>query len=318
MPRSRPWSRQSNLPSNTDPPATSSTTPKADPKGKNPARSSTPDSQPPASPRKGIGEKLYGFLRPQRSRSRSQSNPGSRNHSPAPSSSRISSPSPALSSLSETQLVQTPSPVLVADQGASGGRMVSNSSNSLNSNSNLSPNSSAPLNCPNIIIAPGDADSADINDAQRKANNPPSQQLVIISQPPTADDKATTLWIEAYRKLPPQYKTQLDGLDKLQVLQRLQETAYNAMKQCISNRWKVSWGGKEIDVRDKAEKLMNWITKFKDVGDIAVQYDPVHAALPWAGVRFILTVCINLSQGSILSLLVYMGLKRVYFMTTST
>ena len=44
-------------------------------------------------------------------------------------------------------------------------------------------------------------------------------------------------------------------------------------------------------MRETASRLVGWITKFKEIGDIAVQYDPVHAALPWAGVRFILLVC---------------------------
>jgi hypothetical protein len=38
-------------------------------------------------------------------------------------------------------------------------------------------------------------------------------------------------------------------------------------------------------------KLVKWIDLFKQVGDVAVQYDPVHAVLPWAGVRFLLQVC---------------------------
>ena len=42
-------------------------------------------------------------------------------------------------------------------------------------------------------------------------------------------------------------------------------------------------------MREKAEKLMAQITKFWDIEDIAMQYDLVHAVLPWAGVRFILT-----------------------------
>ena len=50
------------------------------------------------------------------------------------------------------------------------------------------------------------------------------------------------------------------------------------------------WGEKEIDMQGTADRLVGWITKFKEIGDIAVQYDPVHAALPWAGVRFILLV----------------------------
>jgi hypothetical protein len=35
---------------------------------------------------------------------------------------------------------------------------------------------------------------------------------------------------------------------------------------------------------------MEWVDKFKTIGDNAIQYDPAHAALPWAGVRFILQV----------------------------
>jgi hypothetical protein len=38
-------------------------------------------------------------------------------------------------------------------------------------------------------------------------------------------------------------------------------------------------------------KVVKWIDLFKQVGDAAVQYAPVHAALPWAGVRFLLQVC---------------------------
>ena len=30
--------------------------------------------------------------------------------------------------------------------------------------------------------------------------------------------------------------------------------------------------------------------KFKEIGDIAVQHDPVHASLPWADVRLLLEV----------------------------
>ncbi|MCJ1224751.1 hypothetical protein MMC12_001396, partial [Toensbergia leucococca] len=39
--------------------------------------------------------------------------------------------------------------------------------------------------------------------------------------------------------------------------------------------------------------MIKWIDIFKQVGDSAVQYDPVHAALPWAGVRFLLQIAVN-------------------------
>lgn len=35
---------------------------------------------------------------------------------------------------------------------------------------------------------------------------------------------------------------------------------------------------------------MKSVNKFKEIGDVAVQYDPSHAALPWVGVRMVLQV----------------------------
>ncbi|KAI5806000.1 hypothetical protein BZA77DRAFT_368834 [Pyronema omphalodes] len=43
----------------------------------------------------------------------------------------------------------------------------------------------------------------------------------------------------------------------------------------------------------KIDKLLNWLDKFKEMGDIVVQYDPTHAALPWAAFRFILKICVD-------------------------
>ena len=43
-------------------------------------------------------------------------------------------------------------------------------------------------------------------------------------------------------------------------------------------------------IRDVFDKIVRWIDVFKQVGDIAVQYDPAHAALPWAAIRLVLQV----------------------------
>ena len=48
--------------------------------------------------------------------------------------------------------------------------------------------------------------------------------------------------------------------------------------------------GKNLILRDVFGKIVGWIQKFKEIGDVAVQYDPVHASLPWAGVRLLLEV----------------------------
>lgn len=43
-------------------------------------------------------------------------------------------------------------------------------------------------------------------------------------------------------------------------------------------------------VRESVEQTVSIINKFLAVGDVAASFDPVHAALPWAAVRFVLVV----------------------------
>ena len=102
---------------------------------------------------------------------------------------------------------------------------------------------------------------------------------------------ANDLWSKAYEQIADEYKNGLDNLDKLDVLQKLLEVAKQAAERSATKQFKLKWGDKEINVREKAEGFVGWLNKFKEIGDIVVQYDPVYAALPWAGVRFILMVC---------------------------
>ena len=87
-------------------------------------------------------------------------------------------------------------------------------------------------------------------------------------------------------------KPELESVNrtKFEILQDVLETAILAKEANMANRCTLKWGDKEIDVQERADRLIDWITKFKEVGDIVVQYDPVHGALPWAGIRFILLV----------------------------
>lgn len=50
--------------------------------------------------------------------------------------------------------------------------------------------------------------------------------------------------------------------------------------------------GEIIVLRDIADKVINWIDRFKEIGDVVASFDPVHAALPWAGCRLLLEVLI--------------------------
>lgn len=75
--------------------------------------------------------------------------------------------------------------------------------------------------------------------------------------------------------------------EALQAVQAKQRT-------CLQKRWTLKTNsGRRIIICDVLDKIAFWINKFKEVGDIAVQYEPTHASLPWAGVRFLLQVSIN-------------------------
>lgn len=60
------------------------------------------------------------------------------------------------------------------------------------------------------------------------------------------------------------------------------ESVERRKQECIDKQWTVSRRGTKnaIVLRDVFAKIAVWISKFMVVGDIVVQYDPVHAALP--------------------------------------
>lgn len=84
-----------------------------------------------------------------------------------------------------------------------------------------------------------------------------------------------------------------DGQQRLDVLSDLGQLVGSAKEDSINKRWRFHrpGSGQTVILRDLFSKIVVWIERFKDIGDIVVQYDPVHAALPWAGVRFLLEVC---------------------------
>ena len=86
-----------------------------------------------------------------------------------------------------------------------------------------------------------------------------------------------------------------DGQNKLDVLSDLGQLVAAAKNTSINKRWRFHrpGSGQTVILRDLFSKIVVWIDRFKQIGDIVVQYDPVHAALPWAGVRFLLQVCLS-------------------------
>lgn len=72
------------------------------------------------------------------------------------------------------------------------------------------------------------------------------------------------------------------------------EQALAAVKEkqryCIEKRWKFIFGGRIVDVKEEADKVVSWLDRFKAVGDIVANVDPMHVGLPWAGIRLLLEV----------------------------
>ena len=67
-------------------------------------------------------------------------------------------------------------------------------------------------------------------------------------------------------------------------------TVDQLQQQVVSEKWQVKLGHRELNLRPVLDSIVSWVKKFIAIGDIAVQYDPAHAALPWAALRLVLQV----------------------------
>jgi hypothetical protein len=106
------------------------------------------------------------------------------------------------------------------------------------------------------------------------------------------------LWKTAFDKLSDYDKKCLlfTDDDRSKYLERVLEATVESRDACREKGLKFNIGEKTFVVRDLADKILSWVERFKKIGDIAVQYDPVHAALPWAGIRLLLQACLPLIE----------------------
>ncbi|KAL8683543.1 MAG: hypothetical protein Q9186_000455 [Xanthomendoza sp. 1 TL-2023] len=111
-----------------------------------------------------------------------------------------------------------------------------------------------------------------------------------------ASTTATKLWDRAVSTLTDEDKQAIDFLraDKPAILTDVLHAAEQKKQLCMQKRWKYTKkNGDIIIIRDLCDKMIRWVHKFKEVGDIAVQYDPSHASLPWAAIRFFLQLSVS-------------------------
>lgn len=117
---------------------------------------------------------------------------------------------------------------------------------------------------------------------------------------PSQDAPVRDLWGLALEKLSSEDKEAISHIisdSKLDILRHLRAAAVKKRTECEDKRWKFELNGRQIILRDIAEKIVVGIDRFKQIGDIAVNFDPVHASLPWAGIRFLLEV--GLTKGEL-------------------
>ncbi|OQE02907.1 hypothetical protein PENVUL_c037G03204, partial [Penicillium vulpinum] len=138
------------------------------------------------------------------------------------------------------------------------------------------------------------------------------------SDPATSALRHDNLWLEAHDQLSaddrvivggfvPQDKgaLQFNTNDMVQELKNKGET-------CKAGNWRFRVGNHTVSFQDAVNKTLYWIEKVKAPIDIAVSADPVHAALPWAGIRFLISM-VEANRNQIESLL--SGISHICYIT---
>ncbi|CAG9993752.1 unnamed protein product [Clonostachys byssicola] len=107
---------------------------------------------------------------------------------------------------------------------------------------------------------------------------------------------AVSCWQKAFAKLPPKTQEALNSIQKTNPTSGSSSAEIDSVitlskakqAQCESKQWVVKIGSRQVNVRHAFSRMVDWLDKFKAFGDMAMNVDPVHAALPWAAFRFIL------------------------------
>ena len=104
------------------------------------------------------------------------------------------------------------------------------------------------------------------------------------------------LWDLATQALAPEDISYINSISPrnqttLCVLRELQQAAEEKKKLFGAKERVIMRTGKPpVVVSEKIDNILVWVERFIQIGDCAVQYDPAHAALPWACIRFFLQV----------------------------
>lgn len=122
-----------------------------------------------------------------------------------------------------------------------------------------------------------------------KGDSAPAPLQLSTGQPPE-NAAPRILWERALRSLPGSEQKRLRAVAPRfntgdEILSELQRLAYDTKQKIERSAWTAT-----TPTRAAVAKIITCLRRFKEVGDIAVNFDPVHAALPWAVFRFLLEV----------------------------
>lgn len=130
--------------------------------------------------------------------------------------------------------------------------------------------------------------------SQPAADAPPTKVPIEAptEKPPKQPDAPKDLWVEALNSLPESKQETLkkmgfynDTAKSVSVessIDDLVEVVNKKQEECEKKFWKVKVGDEEIVLRNYTNKIVDWLGK---AGDIAVQFSPPQAAIPWAVIK---------------------------------
>jgi len=135
------------------------------------------------------------------------------------------------------------------------------------------------------------------SDAGGLSASPTGQTGCLVQPCPTgAVALGRALLNRALERLSPQERVTIEEHitattdDIISAVGKALNAAQEKQNLCKNKRWTFTFGGHTVTLREEADKVLLWLDRFKRVGDIAANADPIHAGLPWAGIRLLLEV----------------------------
>jgi DNA polymerase III gamma/tau subunit len=145
----------------------------------------------------------------------------------------------------------------------------------------------------------------------------PPAEAPAEEEPAKQPDAPKDLWVEALNSLPESKQETLkkmgfnkDTAQSVSVESSIDDlvgVVNKRQEECEKKFWKVKVGDEEIVLRNYTNKIVDWLEK---AGDIAVQFAPPQAAIPWAVIKSVMQVSLLLSLFS--CIMRYVWLSPIY------